>query len=288
MSDEERALYYEAGYLAGHLSWPDPDVVTPNELAALTPAGDPVIVLCGKDGLATDQARTFAAIHGAGRPGRVVTTVPLPPEVEAWLPASSLHVLGSPISEPPTETSPAPAPSLTDISDDIVDELQSVDALWDIQQQIASGETVPAQLDRLTFSVCRDRAWFTPIGLAHQPRDWSDFPRGSQGNNEEFALTGMTRLRAALSIPIRLDGSVGLGLLMQCEELGTPSRGEFLSGSSERRANAHSNEMPMDYAYHDGFAVELLTDPFEDDGRTPLAPLPLAVSSAPFGQACLS
>lgn len=138
-----------------------------------------------------------------------------------------------------------------------------------------------AQLDRLSFSVCRDRAWFTPIGYAHQPRDWSNL---SEGSNAEFGIRVMTDLRAVLSIPIRVDSAVGLGLLMQCEETGIFSRGEFLSGSSERRANAHSNELPMDYAYHDGFAVELLTDPFEDDGRIPLAPLPLAVVSAPFGQ----
>ncbi len=96
MNDEERAMFYEAGYLAGVLSWHDPDVIQPSELSAMGPAGDPVIVMCGDDGLTTAQARAVAAINGAGRAIRVVTAEALAPEVAAWLPEGSLHQMGSP------------------------------------------------------------------------------------------------------------------------------------------------------------------------------------------------
>lgn len=63
-------------------------------------------------------------------------------------------------------------------------------------------------------------AWFTPVGGAHQPRALSDFPRGIQGHKGAFAIQAMEALGAMLSIPIRVDGQVGLGLSVPGDDLG--------------------------------------------------------------------
>lgn len=39
MKSEKQALFYEAGYLARHLSWPDPDVIAASEIDAIKPVG---------------------------------------------------------------------------------------------------------------------------------------------------------------------------------------------------------------------------------------------------------
>ncbi len=163
---------------------------------------------------------------------------------------------------------PSP-PARLDISDDI---LGVPDDLWEVEQQVRTGAALPASLDRVAFSVCRDRAWFTPMGCAYSPRN--EFPSGSRGSNREFGVLGMAKMGALLSIPIRIDGVVVLGLLSPGEDLGFPSNGELLSG---------------DHGYRDRFTVELLADPFNDDanepgGRVSLAGLPVSVTSVPIGQ----
>ena len=108
MNDDDRALLFEAGRLANHLSWPNPDVISASQIAALSPVGGGVIVLCGQGGMTTDQARTVAAISGAGRPVRVITATLLPPDVVAWLPAESIHESGTAF---PSSGTPEPADS---------------------------------------------------------------------------------------------------------------------------------------------------------------------------------
>ncbi len=100
MNDEERELFYEAGFVAGRLGWPNPDVISTSEIALLVPTGDPALVVSGREGLTLEQARTIAAISGAGRPIRVVTTHTPPGEVLAWLPNGCLHVIGQDVATP--------------------------------------------------------------------------------------------------------------------------------------------------------------------------------------------
>lgn len=103
MNDEERAVLYEAGFLAGSLGWPNPSVISVAEISEMQPIGDPVIVLCKRDGLAPDQARAIAALQGAGRDVRVITTAGLTPDAAAWLPIGSIHEVGvkAPAASPP-------------------------------------------------------------------------------------------------------------------------------------------------------------------------------------------
>ncbi len=170
MSDDERALYYEAGYLAGLLSWPDPDVVTPTELAALTPTGDPLIVLCGKDGLTTDQARTFAAIHGAGRPGRVVTATALPPDVQAWLPADSLHLIGS---SPPEVRHDVGADLTAAASDGGVSLIRQA---YEVEMEPwAEGDGDADLLESTPITLNWHVAWYGLNGPLHVPNDSGDW-----------------------------------------------------------------------------------------------------------------
>lgn len=100
MDDEEQALLYEAGYVAGRLGWSDIDVVSTSEIALVTPSGAPAIVVCGQESLTVDQARVMAALRGAGRRIRLVTTHPLPSEVAEWLPEGAIHVIGRDVATP--------------------------------------------------------------------------------------------------------------------------------------------------------------------------------------------
>lgn len=101
MNDDDQALLYEAGYLAGRLQWPNPYVVSGAELSAMAPVGDPVIVVCGDEGLTINQARAVKAVNEGSRPIRVVTARTLPAEVAAWLPQGSVHVIGQDVATPP-------------------------------------------------------------------------------------------------------------------------------------------------------------------------------------------
>lgn len=104
MNDEEQALLYEAGYMAGRLDWPDIDVVSTSEIASVAPSGGPAIVVCGQESLTVEQARALAAVSGAGRAIRLVTTHRPPEEVAAWLPTGSIHVIGKDVTATPATT----------------------------------------------------------------------------------------------------------------------------------------------------------------------------------------
>ncbi len=200
MSDEERALFYEAGYLAGILSWPDPDVATPDELPALAPAGGPVIVLCGKDGLTTDQARTFAAIHGAGRPGRVITTAPLPPDVEAWLPAGSLHLMGSGHPEAPQDVGANVTAAASDSGVSIIRDAYQVD----MEEYVSEGEGDADLLESTPITLNWHVAWYGLNGPLHLPDDGGDwfFDR----------YDPITGIGALFALPFLVGGAAVLGV----------------------------------------------------------------------------
>lgn len=122
-------------------------------------------------------------------------------------------------------------------------------------------------LGRWTMSrfQCAPTVRGSPRWAAYLPRPHSDFPRGSQGTNYELSTHSLGQpLGALLSVPMRVDGRVGLGLLFPGDYLGVYSRGQYLSGSSIRTPPASPSESP-DYAGNSAFAVELLADPYGDD-----------------------
>ena len=160
------------------------------------------------------------------------------------------------------------------------EELTCYDALYEIKEQIRNGAHIPDALDHLTISVCTDRAWFTPLGVVYQP--YRDFPMGVNGDNRELCVSWLGRsLGALLSIPIRVGGVVGLGLLVP-SGVGDFPRGVYLSGSSTRTPPEYSGASPG-YEGYPAFDVELLADPYSDRPGA-LLPLPAVVTSVPFGQ----
>lgn len=76
-----------------------------------------------------------------------------------------------------------------DVSSDFLEELDSVDWLYEIKEeikeQVRNGAHIPDALDHLTISVCTDRAWFTPLGAAYRP--YRDFPE----DNRSAASVGL-------------------------------------------------------------------------------------------------
>lgn len=160
------------------------------------------------------------------------------------------------------------------------EELTGYDALDEFVDQARNGTQIPDALDHLTISVCTDRAWFTPLGTVYRP--YRDFPMGSSGDHEDYCVSWLGRqLGALLSIPMRVGGVVGLGLLVP-SDLGDFPRGVYLSGSSKRTPPEYSGASPG-YEGYPAFTVELLADPYSDRPGA-LPPLPAVVTSVPFGQ----
>lgn len=289
-----------AGRAVERRGWPTAHLIRVGSLAGEGPSGDPLVVVETAAAMSAAIAQGLAALAGAGREVMLVTDMDPPSEVSSWLPSSAVVTLDNftSTSAEQHESSASAShvgPELgtltgeTDVSGGIIEQLENNDALhWieDIEDQVGNGAQIPQTLDHLTISVCTERAWFTPLGAAYSPRPPSDFPSGSQGTYYELCANALGRMGALLSIPIRVDGVVGLGLLFPGEDLGFYSRGKYLSGSSTRTPPRQFEEDPG-YEDNSALPVEVLANPYGDgpgEGDSALSPLPPVVTAVPFGQ----
>lgn len=210
MDDDERALLYEAGYLAGRLQWRDPVVVSASAIASVTPDGGPVIVVGTDESMTVDKAQAVAAVSWAGRPIRLVTAGELPGEVAAWLPEGSIHVIGQEVTTPPA----------TPVIDYLFDSFEGVDSLvHDLDD--ADKAALAAAMRGVKVGVAWDRhilmpaatGWFRvggspnwPIkGLSKAMVDYSDY--------EFVDIDLLAGLQASLTLNIRILDQV---ILLVC------------------------------------------------------------------------
>lgn len=92
------SLIFEAGRVAASRGWAAPSVIRLDDLPGLNPTGDPVLVVASASTVDVVAAQAVAALAGVGRDITLVTDAPLPCSVQQWLPATSIHVLGSALS----------------------------------------------------------------------------------------------------------------------------------------------------------------------------------------------
>lgn len=70
------------------------------------------------------------------------------------------------------------------------------------------------------LSVCADRAWFTPLGAAYQPRPYDDFPGDGQG---AYQVNGMARMRPG-ALTAELPASRGRNPSVVCRDRARANR----------------------------------------------------------------
>lgn len=99
-------LAFRAGALAHARGWTSPELIDPEELAGIAPVGEPVVVMANRE-LTTSQAQAIAAIHAAGRPIAVISTLPLVPAIAQWLPVGIMDAASAdPLAGSGVSTSP--------------------------------------------------------------------------------------------------------------------------------------------------------------------------------------
>lgn len=83
-------VLFEAGRVASQRSWESPRVIDVSAIQDEGPNGAPLIILTSPDGVTTEDARTIAALIGAGREAVIVCVGSLPENVAGWLPDGSI------------------------------------------------------------------------------------------------------------------------------------------------------------------------------------------------------
>lgn len=220
-------------------------------------SGDPVMVLCDDGGLSLQQARTVAAVCGAGRDVRVITTQTLPVETAAWIPAGSIHKLGTELPG-----SPAVATSTG------VDTSQLRESYFvDMSSWFSAGDGDSELLASTPITLNWDVAWWGLDGALHLPEDGQDWYF-----DRYYPISSMGVLFA---LPFLVGDAAVLGVCSpRAQYFASADSFHVITGNWHRIDSAHAGEQWKQYsAESEGFSTGIVSGLI--DRHNPRDPDPL-------------
>ena len=180
VSQENIQLLFEAGRAAANRNWPNAQIVSIDQLDDQTPAGPPLVIAAESHSVTPSTAKTLAALAGAGRHVLLVTDQPLPDNVNSWLPADTVLVIG----QEPASASPGTIERRTELQHIILTRLAD-DPVKDVRGYMARNPHTP------------------PDVLARLAADPDIYVRRSVASNPHTPTEALARLAADPDIYVR-------------------------------------------------------------------------------------
>jgi hypothetical protein len=177
-----------------------------------------LILLCPAGELSVAVAKQIAALTSAGRSCVIVSDGQPDQSANAWLPEGAFVTEAS-VRETATRRT-------WRLNSDFGYEISTT--VEDLEIEESQRLAIADALERTTIETCRDRAWLLPLGGMLYPTDadrWEDL----FADREDSPLD---RTGAIASIPMRVGGAVGVGLLWSEGYVGTNGGCQFFSRTS--------------------------------------------------------